>query len=332
MFGMRRREFMILVGGGAAASVISPSPLGAQQQTGKIYHIGFLSNGSGPAPYYEAFESSLATLGYHVGRNLVIERRYAAGDLGRLQALAGDLVRANVEVIVTDTTPATAAAKQATAHIPIIMASGGDAVGAGLVESLAHPGGNVTGFSTLVSQLDGKKPQLLRELKPDAKRLAFIGNSQIAAEQTGFREVQKAATALGMDAIFIEAPVPEAFEQAFESMKAAKIDAGIIPPSAPNVDARHEIVRIAARSRLPVVYGTRAFVDSGGLMSYGASRADLPLRLAFFVDKILKGANPADLPVEQPTDFELVINLKTATALGLVVPPTLLALAHAVIE
>jgi putative ABC transport system substrate-binding protein len=331
MFGMRRREFMILVGGEAAASVISPSP-GCAQQTGKVYHVGFLSNGSGPGPGHEAFESSLASLGYHVGRNVVIERHYAAGDLGRLQALAADLVRANVDVIVTDTTPSTAAAKRATARIPIVMASGGDAVGAGLVESLAHPGGNVTGMSALTSQLDGKKPQLLRELKPDARRLAFIGNSQIAAEQTGFHEVQKEATALGMEAIFVEAPIPEAFELAFASMKAAKIDVAIIPPSAPNMDARHEIAQIAARYRLPVVYGAREFVDSGGLMSYGTSRTSLFGRAAYFVDKILKGASPADLPVEQPTKFELVINLRTAKVLGVTVPLALLASADEVIE
>ena len=328
---MKRREFVILIGSGAAASVVSPSPSCAQQ-TGRLYRIGFLSDGSGPAPAHQAFESSLAGLGYQMGRNLVIERRYAAGDLARLQALAGDLVRANVDVIVTDTTPSTAAAKRATARIPIVMASGGDAVGAGLVESLAHPGGNVTGMSALTSQLDGKKPQFLRELKPDARRLAFIGNSQIAAEQTGFRKVQKGATALGMEAIFVEAPLPQAFERAFASMREAKIDVGIIPPSAPNMDARQEIVRIAARYRLPVVYGARAFVDSGGLMSYGTSGTSLFGRAAFFVDKILKGADPADLPVEQPTKFELVINLKTATALGLVVPPTLLAIADEVIE
>jgi putative ABC transport system substrate-binding protein len=322
---------MILVGGGAAASVVSPSPLCAQQ-TGKLYRLGFLSTGSGSAPGHEAFESALAGLGYQMGRNLVIERHYAAGDLGRLQALAGDLVRANVDVIVTDTTPSTAAAKRATARIPIVMAAGGDAVGAGLVASLARPGGNVTGMSSLTSQLDGKKAELLRELKPDARRLAFIGNSQIAAEQTGFREVQKTATALGMEAIFVEAPALEAFELAFASMRAAKIDVGIIPPSAPNMDARHEIVRIAARSSLPVVYGAREFVDSGGLMSYGTSRASLFGRAAFFVDKILKGANPSDLPVEQPTKFELVINLKTAEALGLTVPLTLQASADEVIE
>jgi len=190
----------------------------------------------------------------------------------------------------------------------------------------------LTGMSALTSQLDGMKPELLRELTPDARRIAFIGSSQIAAEQTGFREVQKAATALGMEAIFVEAPVPEAFELAFASMRAARIDVGIIPPSTPNMDARHEIVDIAARSRLPVIYGSRAFVDSGGLISYGTSGAGLFARAAVFVDKILKGANPADLPVEQPTKYELVINLKTAKALGLTIPTTLLARADEVIE
>jgi putative ABC transport system substrate-binding protein len=328
---MRRREFIILVGGASAASIAVPLPLSAQQ-TGKVYRIGFLTTASGPSPGYQAFDSSLAGLGYHVGRNLVIERRYAAGDPDRLQALAGDLVRGNVDVIVTENTPAAAAAKRATGLIPIVMATGGDAVGAGLVASLARPGGNVTGMSALTSQLDGKKPELLRELKPDAKRLAFIGNSQIAAEQTGFREVEKSATALGMDAIFVEAPGPGSFEPAFASLKPAKIDVAIVPPSGPNMDARREIVGIAARVRLPVIYGNRVFADSGGLISYGTSRADLFARAAAFVDKILKGANPADLPVEQPTKFELVINRKTAEALGLTIPAVLLALADEVIE
>jgi putative ABC transport system substrate-binding protein len=324
---------MILICRGAAASIVFPVPLLAQQ-TGKVYRIGFLSTGSGlaPGPGHEVFELSLGSLGYQVGRNVVIEPRYAAGNLSRLQMLASDLVRTNVDVIVTETTPSTAAAKRATASIPIVMATGGDPVGAGLVASLARPGGNVTGMSALTSQLDGKKPELLRELKPDARRIAFIGNSQIAAEQTGFREVQKTATALGMEAIFVEAPVPEAFEPAFASMRAARIDVGIVPPSAPNMDARHEIVEIAARSRLPVIYGNRAFVDSGGLISYGTSRAGLFARAAVFVDKILKGANPADLPVEQPTKYELVINLKTAKMLGLTVPASLLARADEVIE
>jgi len=241
-------------------------------------------------------------------------------------------VGANVDVIVTEATPSTAAAKRATTRIPIVMATGGDAVGAGLVASLARPGGNVTGMSALTSELDGKKPELMRELKPDARRIAFIGNSRIAAEQTGFREVLKTATALGMDAIFVEAPVPEAFELAFASMGAARIDVGIVPPSTPNMDARREIVELAARSRLPVIYGSRAFVDSGGLISYGTSGAVLFARAAVFVDKILKGANPADLPVEQPTKFELVINLKTAKTLGITVPSGLLARADEVIE
>jgi putative ABC transport system substrate-binding protein len=172
----------------------------------------------------------------------------------------------------------------------------------------------------------------LRELKPDARRVAYFGNSQIVAEQIGFREVQTAATALGMDAIFVDAPGPEEFVSAFATMAAAGVDVMIVTPSAPNTDARGQIVENAARYRLPVVYGVREFVDVGGLICYGTSRVGLFRRAAVFVDKILKGAAPADLPVEQPTKFELIINLKTAKALGLDVPDKLLALADEVIE
>jgi putative ABC transport system substrate-binding protein len=324
---IRRRELIAALGSAATW------PLTARaQQPAKVYRLGFLTTGSGPAAAHEAFDAVLADLGYLERRNLMIERRYAAGDLSRLPELAADLVRANVDVIVTESTPATRAAKQATSRIPIVMATGGDAVGSGLVASLARPGGNVTGMSTLTSLIDGKRVELLRELKPDARRVAFFGNSQIVAEQIGFQEVQTAATAVGMDAIFINAPVPDAFESAFATIAAAGVDVIIVPPSAPNTDARGQIAEIAARYRLPAVYGAREFADAGGLVSYGASRTGLFRRAAVFVDKILKGANPADLPVEQPTKFELVINLKTAKALGLTVPPTLLATADEVIE
>jgi putative ABC transport system substrate-binding protein len=187
-------------------------------------------------------------------------------------------------------------------------------------------------MSSLTSLIDGKKVELLRELKPDARRVAYFGNSQIVAEQIGFREVQTAATALGMDAIFVNAPGPEDFVSAFATMAAAGVDVMIVTPSAPNTDARGQIVEIAARYRLPVVYGVREFVDVGGLISYGTSRISLFRRAAVFVDKILKGAAPADLPVEQPTKFELIINLKTAKALSLTIPQTLLAIADEVIE
>jgi putative tryptophan/tyrosine transport system substrate-binding protein len=324
---MRRRDLLI----GTLAAALVPRTA-ATQQGARTYRLGLLSGGSGPRPEQGAFEPALADLGYQEGRNLVIDRRYAGADLSRLPALAADLVRANVDVIVTVTTPAASAAKEATSTIPIVMATGGDPVGSGLVASLSRPGGNVTGLSSFDSSLDGKKVELLRELKPDARRLAYFGNRQIVAEQTGFREVQKATAAVGMDAIFVDAPSLKAFEPAFAKMAAARVDVAIVPPSAPNTAARGQIVGIAARYRLPAAYGARAFVDAGGLISYGADRAFLFRRAAFFVDKILKGAKPADLPVEQPTTFELIINLKTAWALGLTIPQSLLLRADRVIE
>jgi ABC-type uncharacterized transport system substrate-binding protein len=315
----------------AMATAVAPHSATAQQPP-KTYRIGFLTTGSGPAPGHEAFAATLADLGYREGRNLVIERRYAAGDLDRLAILGADLVRANVDVIVTEATPAALAAKHVTARIPIVMATGGDAVGSGLVASLARPGGNVTGMTSLASELDGKKVELLRELKPGARRIAYMGNSRIVAELIGFREVATAATAVGMDAIFVHVPVPETFEPAFATMAEARTDVVLVPPSAPNTDARSLIVGTAARYRMPTVYGAREFADAGGLISYGTSRATLFGRAAVFVDKILKGADPADLPVEQPRKFELVINLTTARALGLAVPRSLLARADEVIE
>jgi len=323
---MRRRDFITLLGG----TVVWPFAARAQQP--KVYRVGFLTTGSGPAPGHEAFDAALADLGYQQGHNLVIERRYAAGDLNRLPGLAADLVRANVDVIVTESTPAALAAKRTTTVIPIVMATGGDPVGSGLIASLARPGGNVTGMTSLASQLDAKKVELLRELKPDARRVAYFGNSKIVAEQIGFQELQKAATAVGMYAIFVEAPGSESFESAFATVAAADVDVVLVPPSAPNVHARSQIVGIAARHRLPSVYGSREFADAGGLISYGTSRAGLFGRAAVFVDKIFKGVNPADLPVQQPTKFELVINRKTARALGLTVPRSLLARADEVIE
>jgi len=297
-----------------------------------MYRLGFLTTSSSPATAHAALTRSLADLGYHEGRNLVVERRYAAGELGRLPLLAADLVHANVDVIVTEATPAALAAKQATVRIPIVMATGGDAVGSGLVATLARPGGNITGLTSLASQLDAKKVELLRELKPDARRIAYLGNSQIVAEQIGFREVKTAAKAIGMDAIFVNAPVPEAFEAAFTTMTEAGVDVVLVPPSAPNTDGRSRIVGTAARHRMPAVYGAREFADAGGLVAYGTSRAALFGRAAVFVDKILKGADPSDLPVEQAKTFELVINLRTARELGLTVPRSLLARADEVIE
>jgi putative ABC transport system substrate-binding protein len=325
---LRRREFITLLGGAAAAWSLEARG----QQSAKVHRLGFLTTTAGPAPGHEAFEAALTKLGYRERQNLVIERRYAAGDLARLPELAADLVHADVDVIVTQTTPAALAAKRATTKIPIVMATGGDAVGSGLVASLARPGGNVTGMTFLGTDLAAKRVELLRELKPDARRIAQLGNTQIVPEQLSFRVLQTTAKALGMEAMFVNAPGPQVFEQAFATIAAASVDVVIVMESAANTEARRQIVDLAARYQLPTVYGRREFSDAGGLLSYGTSFPDLFRHAAVFVDKIFKGANPADLPVEQPTKFELVINLKTAKALGLEIPPTVLARADEVIE
>ncbi len=324
---MRRRDVLV---GTLAAAVARPAA--AAQQPRRLYRLGLLSTAPGPRLGEDAFTATLTDFGYREGRNLTIERRYAAGDLNRLPALAADLVGLNVDVIVTVGDPAALAAKLATAKIPIVMSSGGDPVGSGLVASLARPGGNVTGMTSLASLIDGKKVELLRELKPEARRIAYLGNSQIVTEQIGFQAVQAAAKALGMDAIFVNVPIPSAFDAAFATMADAKVDVALVPPAAPNTNARSQIVAIAARYRLPTIYGAREFADAGGLISYGADRSSLAVRAAVFVDKILKGANPADLPIEQPRKIELVINRTAARALGLTVPRSLLLRADEVIQ
>jgi putative ABC transport system substrate-binding protein len=323
---MRRREFITLLLSGAAA--VWPFVALAQ----RVYRLGFLTTANGPAPGHETLEATLKGFGYREGVNLIIERRYAAGDLNLLPELAADLVRANVDVIVTQTTPASLAAKRATARIPIVMATGGDAVGSGLVASLARPGGNVTGMTFMGTDIVGKRVALLRALKPGARRVAFLGNNQISPERLAFRDLQSTAAALGMDAIFVHATVAQAIEPALATMPTDGVDLMLVAESASYTDARSQIVALLARHRLPAAYGRREFADAGGLLSYGTNFPDLFRHAAIFVDKILKGANPAEMPVEQPTKFELVINLKTAKALSLTVPPTLLATADEVIE
>jgi putative ABC transport system substrate-binding protein len=327
---MRRRD--LLVGGVAVAAAMAAVLPGAAAAGRRVYRLGFMTTTSAPAERHQALVESLSNLGYREGHELVIERRYAAGDLDRLPALAADLVRANVDVIVTETTPAALAAKQATTSIPIVMATGGDAIGSGLVQSLARPGGNVTGMSFMGTDLMGKKIELLRELKPNAQRIGYFGNAKITPERLSFRELQSLAGAIGIEAEFFDAPAPEAFAPTFARMASATMEGVIVAESSAFTEARSRIVELAARYRLPTCYGRREFTDAGGLVSYGTSFVDLFRRAATFVDKIFKGASPGDLPVQQPTKFELVINLGAAKALGLSVPRSLLALADEVIE
>ena len=318
----------------AGATVAWPLAAEAQQPT-KIARIGYLASNLTNQSPLEAFRQGLRDLGYDEGRNVVIEYRDAQGKLEPLPALAVELVALKVDVIVASSTAAALAAKQATTVVPIVFATVPDPVGTGLVTSLARPGGNITGLSNLNADLVGKGLEYLTQAVPGARRVAVLSQPGAFGERTE-REMLKAAEVaaevLGIQLQFVEARGPADIDKAFSEITGARADALIVLVSGMLLGERSRVVDFAARNRLPVVYTFRELVDAGGLMSYGTSLADLFRRAASYVDKILKGAKPADLPVEQPVKLELVINLKTAQALGLTLPPTLLARADQVIE
>ncbi len=329
---MKRREFIALLSSAAMAW-----PLGASaQQAAKVPRIGYLSGSLASVPHLlEAFRQGLRDLGYVEGRNLVIEYRDVEGKYDQLPALAAELVALKVDVIVTGATPQTLAAKQATSAIPIVFTNAGDPVGSGLVTSLARPEGNVTGFSLLVPELVGKCLEHLKEALPGIDRVAVLwhpGGFSERTEKDMLKEAEVAGRALGVRLQFVEVRGPADFDRAFSDMTRERAGALTVFLSTFFFAQRRRLVDLAAKNRLPAMYQLREFVDAGGLMAYGANIADLSRRAATYVDKILKGAKPADLPVEQPTKFELVINLKTAKALGLRIPPVLLARADEVIE
>ncbi len=330
---MERRAFIAVIGGGLLAA---PLAAGAQQPT-KIARIGFLSLHVVPNHHLlEAFRQGLRDVGYVEGRNVVIEYRDAEGKPERLQALAAELVALKVDVIVTGGgTPPALAAKQATKTIPIVFASAPDPVTDGLVTSLARPGGNVTGSSNLNPKLVGKCLEQLTQAVPGVSRVAILWQPGFMDERTD-KDMLKAADvgarALGVRLQVVEARGPADIDRAFSDMTTARAGALTVLPSAMLFTERRRLVDLAAKNRLPAVYAQREFVEAGGLMSYGPSLADLFRRAATYVDKILKGAKPSDLAVQQPTKFELVINLKTAKALGLTIPPSLLQRADQVIE
>jgi putative ABC transport system substrate-binding protein len=323
-----RRDFIRLVGGATAW------PLAARaQQVGKLPTIGFLGT-STPSTmnlWVAAFVQRLHELGWVEGRNLAIEYRWAEGRGERFAEIAAEFVRLKVDVIVTYATPPVVAAKQATAVIPIVSAIMGDPVATGIVASLARPGGNVTGLSVLTPDLAGKRLELLREVVPGLRQLAFLANvnSPITALEMG--EAQAAARALGLDVITLEVRRPEDIVPVFTTLK-GRAQALYVSGDPLILTNRVRINTLALVARLPALYNERAYVEAGGLMSYGFSWPDMFRRTAEFVDKILRGAKPANIPVEQPTKFDLVINLTTAKALGIEVPPTLLARADEVIE
>jgi putative ABC transport system substrate-binding protein len=333
---MDRRAFVT----GTLALGLLVAPLAAEgQQVGKVPRIGLLVTGSLEAPearrVLDAFRQGIRERGYVEGQNLVIEYRGAEDRSERLPALATELARLKVDVIVTPATPAARAAQQATTTIPIVASVMQDPVGDGLVASLARPGGNITGLTILGPELVPKRLALLKEVLPKAARVAALWQPGAYGERSArdmLRETEAAARALGVQLRLSGVKAPDEFDRAFSAIAAEQADALLVLPGPLLFSQRRRIVDFATQHRLPLMYGAREIVEAGGLISYGPSIDDLVRRSATYVDKILKGAKPADLPVEQPTKFELVINLKTAKALGLTIPPSVLARADELIE
>jgi putative ABC transport system substrate-binding protein len=330
---MRRREFICLLGGAAATA----RPLTARaQQAGRIPRVGALWSGpENRSTASNGFDRGLRELGYVEGQNIAIERRYGGWTQERLYATAAELVGLKPDVIVAWSTTVALVAKRATSSIPIVGAIMADPVGDGLVASLARPGGNITGTTFLGPELVAKRLQLLRDVLPHLIRVAALWHPTAYGERTmaGIRhDIEAAARTLGMQLQLVPAASPDDLADAFSAMTAQRAEAFIVLPSPMMFNQYGRIVKLAAKDRLPSMYQSREAVDLGGLMSYGASIAELARRSAGFVDRILKGARPAELPVEQPTSFELVINLKTARALDLTVSRDLLLVADDVIE
>ena len=329
---MNRRDTVL------ALLALGAAPFAAEaQRAAKVARIGYLSPSLASSPHLrDAFLQGLRDVGYVEGRNVVIEYRDAEGKLERLPALAAELVALKVDVIfVGGGTRVTLAAMQATRTIPIVFTGVGDPVESGLVTSLARPGSNVTGLSSLGPELVGKRLELLKQAVPGVDRVAVLWLPGALGERTDkdmLTGADVAARALGVRLQFVEARGPDEFARAFSDMRSARAGALTVLPSNRFLREHRRLVDLAAKNRLPAVYTSREFVDAGGLMSYGANSADLHRRAATYVDKILKGTKPADLPVEQPTKFELVINLKTAKALGITIPQLLLGRADEVIQ
>jgi putative ABC transport system substrate-binding protein len=320
---MRRREFIMFFGGAMAW------PFGAHAQQAHTPKIGVLVVGiPDPQPFWTTFREAMHDLGYSDGQNIQFEYRSAEGDRNRLKELATDLVRDNVDIILTWQTPTVVAAKQATQSIPIVMADSGDPVETGLVASLARPGGNVTGMAGVTAELAGKSVELIRQIIPSSKQIAALCNGPDPFSKPFLEYVQLGGKAAGVAIKPIILSSNDQLDAAFSGMSDEHIDAVVVQPSLPT----RRTADLALQHHLPAVSVPRWFADDGGLLSYSPRQADIYREAASYVDKILKGAKPADLPVEQPTKFELVLNRKTAKALGLTFPPQLLAVADEVIE
>jgi putative ABC transport system substrate-binding protein len=317
-----------------AFAVVAAALPSTAWEMARVPRIGYLGNSSPEleAELVAAFRQGLRDLGWVEGYTPVIEYRWAEGQYARFPELVTDLARLTVDVLVTAGTPGTLAAKRATHTIPIVMAVSGDPVGSGLVDSYARPGGNITGLTALVPALEGKRLELLKELVPELSRVAVLGNPANPVTAGIFEETQRAASALRVTLQLVEVRGIEAFEEVFDLITKVQPDALLLIADRALLVHRARLVALVAQSRLPAIYPYREFVDAGGMMSYAPNYPDLFRRAATFVDKILKGAKPADLPLEQPSKFELVINLKATKALSLTVPSSLLFQADAVIQ
>jgi putative ABC transport system substrate-binding protein len=323
---MRRRDFIALCGG-----VVAAWPLGARaQQSVKIWRIGFIAHRY--EKFYDPLFQGLRELGYVEGQNLIVERRYAEGRAERFQEFAAEMVRLKVDVVIVVTTPAAFAVRNATTTIPIVHPAAIDPVGTGLIASLAHPGGNITGLAVLNAETSAKRLELLREVVPGLSRGAVLWNAANPANSLAWNETEGAGRALGVTLQSQEVRSPRDFDGAFVAIAQQHPDILVVLQDALTLEYRKEIIAFAMKERLPSMFVGKEWVEEGGLMSYGDRLPERYRRAADLVDKILKGAKPADLPVEQPTTFELVVNLKTAKAIGLTLPPAFLARADLVIE
>jgi len=299
-----------------------------------MYRIGYLDQGSavGNGLYFEAFRQGLRNLGWVEGQNIAIEVRFAEGKTDRLRALAAELVGLKVDLIVTASTPAALAVKKATTTIPIVIGFAADPVGSGIVASLARPGGNITGWTHIGVELRAKYLELLKEAVPEAIRFGVLWNPANPVHGPSLKVIEAAAQQLKVELHPVGAQDPKELERTFSALVGKRVEGLIVFPDGMFIAQAPLIIALAARSRLPAMYGVREYAEAGGLMTYGANLSDMFRLGASFVDKILKGAKPADLPVEQPTKFEFIINLKTAKALGLTIPPSLLARADELIQ
>lgn len=319
---MKRREFITLVAG-----VVAVLPIAVAAQEGRLAKIGMLIPAN-PEPFYREFQEAMRALGYVEGRDVEYVLRSAEGDSRKLPSLAAELVNLKVDIIVAAQTPAVTAAKQLTKAIPIVMASAGDPVGTGLIESLARPGGNVTGMSGTTTEMGGKLLEIIRELLPSSDHIAVLTNPADAFTKHFFGQIESASQALRLKVFALEIAREAEFEAAFKQVAASKAGAVIVQPSLP----RKPAIELSLKHRVPAISPSSLFCREGGLLSYSADQGALYRRSALFADRILKGVKPADLPVEQPTKFEFLVNLRTAKALDLNVPTAMIVRADEVIE